>query len=152
DAQLNLKQNQGAIDAFKDASDESKEPEKIATARASALLVKRSNAGVYTRKSPTTQPSDPKTFSLVDPDKRKDALLALAEDEAQALDPKAKAAATGKSLKPIADMFQAVKDMRDAELAATGKTDRADALIAPLATHAKDLSADELKRQKQRVD
>ena len=152
EAQLQLKANSQAVAMFKDAAEETTEPEKIATARASALLVKRSNNGKYTRKSPATQPAGEKTFDVTDPAKRKDAFVALAEDEAAALEPKAKAAAAGKSLKPIADMFQMVEDLRAAELAGTGKTDRTDGLITPLAAHAKTLTGDEVQRQKQRVD
>jgi hypothetical protein len=152
EAQLQLKSSPQALSSFKDASDETKEPEKSATARATALLIKRSNNGKFTRKSPTTQPGAGKTIDILDPVKRKDALGALADDEAAALEPKVKAASGGTSLKPIADMFQAVRDLRDAELAAAGATPRTDAIIGPLAEHATKLSGDEVKRLKQRVD
>jgi len=155
ESHLQLKQQAAAAAAFEEASKvEAIDKQKQAVADSMVLLVKRSQQNQYTRKSPTSQPSEPKTIDLLDQDKRKDAFAALAADELATLQPKAKAAATGTSLKPIAEMLKSLDDLKKAEMAAGGSSDTplTTALVAPLATHAKDLSSKEVAQQKAKVD
>jgi hypothetical protein len=155
EAHLALKQQPAAGAAFEEASKvEAIDKVKKATADSMVLLVKRSQQGQFTRKSPTSQPSEPKTFDLLDQSKRKDAFAALAADELAALQPKAKAASSGTSLRPIADLLKSLDNLKQAEMAASASNDTplADGLVAPLASRAKDLSSKEVAQQKAKVD
>jgi hypothetical protein len=155
EAHLNLKQAPAASSAFDEASKlKDLEKTKMAVADAMVLLIKRSSGLVYKRKSPTTQPGDEKAIDLVDRDKRKAAFAALAADEQLALQPKVKAATSGNSLRPIADMLKSLDDLKTAEMASTDSTDTplTAALVAPLAKHAKDLTAKEVSGMKSTVD
>jgi hypothetical protein len=155
EAHLALKQQPAASSAFEEASKlEGIDKVKKATADSMVLLVKRSQQGQFTRKSPTSQPSEPKNFDLLDQSKRKDAFAALAADELAALQPKAKAATSGTTLRPIAELLKSLDNLKQAEMAANNSPDTplADGLVAPLASRAKDLSAKEVQQQKSRVD
>jgi hypothetical protein len=158
EAHLNLKQGPAAVSAFEEASKiKDLDRQKLAVADATVLLVKRSPGMTYKRKSPGAQPSggdDDNKIDITDRDKRKEAFAALAADEQAALQPKAKAAAAGKSLRPIAEMLKSLDDLRNAEMAASGtsETPLAAALVAPLAKHAKELTDKELLNQKATVD
>ncbi len=155
EANLQLKQSSAAVSAFNDAgNDKGLDEKKSAVANASALLVKRSVNGIYNRKGPSTQPADPKSIDISDTSLRKPAFAALAADEAAALENKAKAAAAGTSLKPIAEMTKSIGDLREAEIASRDDTTTpiTDGLLSPLATHAKELSTAAITRMKSQVE
>lgn len=155
EAHLQLKQQTAAASAFEEAGKvEGADKVKKAVADSMVLLIKRSQQFQYNRKSPTSQPSEPKTIDLLDTNKRKDAFGALAADELAALQPKIKSAIGGTSLKPIADLLKSLDNLKQAEMAAsaTADTPLTDGIIAPLASRAKDLSAKEVAQQKTKVD
>ena len=153
EAQAQLKQPGPAASAFAEAAKEAQtDKNKAAVASATGLLIKRSQTFVYKRKSPTTQPSDPKEIDVLDPTKRKDGFAALAADELAALQPKVKAATSANNLKPVIELMKSMEDLRNAELAAEGNTSKSDSLLPPLAAHSKELSAKYVADQKRVVD
>ncbi|MGH7176465.1 MAG: hypothetical protein ACREJC_03705 [Tepidisphaeraceae bacterium] len=145
EAHLQLKTNSAAMAAFTEAAKDSKTSIEGATARAMIVLMKKSQAFAYNRKTPTTQPGDAKSIDILDRAKRKDAFAALAADELAAVKPKLKTAQNAKQLAPIVDALKALGNVRDAELAATGTSDQVDQLMPPLAQHAHELIASTLK-------
>ncbi|MBC8108697.1 MAG: hypothetical protein H7Z14_19090 [Anaerolineae bacterium] len=153
EAHAQLKQPAPAASAFADAAKEAAADKKrAALASSTALLIKRSQAFVYKRKSPTTQATDSKEIDVLDPAKRKEGFAALAADELAVLQPKVKAATTANNLKPVVDVMKSMDDLRNAELASAGNTSMSDSLLPPLATHSKELSAKYVAEQKQKVD
>lgn len=153
EAHAQLKQPAPAGRAFADAAKEAgTQKDRVAVASSTALLIKRSQTFVYKRKSPTTQPSDPKEIDVLDPAKRKQGFAALAADELAVLRPKVKSATTANNLKPVVELMKSMDDLRNAELASAGNTAMTDSLLPPLATHSKELSAKYLADEKARVD
>lgn len=155
DAHLNLKQGPAASSTFDEAS-KIKDLDKVKMAKADGmvLLIKRGQSGVYKRKSPATQPGEEKQFDLTDRDKRKAAFAALAADEQTSLQPRVKSAASGSSLRPIAEILKGLDDLKTAEMAANESTDTplSAALVAPLASHARELTSREVADMKAKVD
>ncbi len=153
EAHTQLKANSAAIAAFNEAA---KEPnithDKAAIASASANLIKSSQGMVYKRKVPGTQPSDPKSYDVLDRENRKQAFAALAADLNSLLQSKAKAATTATNLRGVVDVLHALGDLKNAEIAAGDATPMADALLTPLVAHAKDLSSKALADDRNRVD
>ena len=153
EAHAQLKQPAPATSAFADAAKEAQaDKNRAAVASSTALLIKRSQSFVYKRKSPSTQPTDPKEIDVLDPAKRKDGFVALAADELAALQPKVKSATTANNLKPVVELMKSMSDLRNAELAAEGNTTKSDSLLPPLAAHSKELSAKYVADQKRIVD
>lgn len=155
EAHLQLKQTQAAALGFTEAVKQSNgDKKKAAVASATATLVKRSPAPAfsYARKSPTTQPSEAKTFNILDPSKRSDAFAAVAADEVATLKPRAKSAAAASSLRPTIELLKSLDDLRDAELAASGSTPLLDDLVGPLATRANELSQHAIDAEKTKVE
>lgn len=153
EALAQLKQPGPATSAFNEAAKESQtDKNRAAVASATGLLIKRSQSFVYKRKSPTTQPSDPKEIDVLDPTKRKDGFAALAADERAVLQPKVKSATSANNLKPVIELMKSMEDLRNAELAADGNTSKSDSLLPPLAAHSKELSAKYVAEQKRIVD
>jgi hypothetical protein len=153
EAHAQLKQPAPAVSAFQDAAKEAgAQKERAAVASSTALLIKRSQSFVYKRKSPTTQPSDPKEIDVLDPAKRKEGFAALAADELATLQPKVKSATAANNLKPVVDLMKSMDDLRNAELASAGDTKMSDELLPPLAAHSTELSAKYVADQKMKVD
>ena len=137
--------NQGAIDAMNQAAKENKDNAKSAECYATALLFKRSIAGLkYQPKtkdpaaagSLTGQPTALAPIDLTDMAQRKAALQALYLDERTAADAIVKPASLGTSLLPIANAAKSLVDLRTLELAATNSTLKTEAVSHDLAAHA----------------
>jgi hypothetical protein len=153
EAHAQLKQPGPASSAFNDAAKEAgADKNRAAVASATGMLIKRSQQFVYKRKSPTTQPSDPKEIDVLDAAKRKDGFAALAADELAALQPKVKSATSANNLRPVVELMKSMDDLQNAELAAYGNTSMSDSLLPPLAAHSKELSAKYVADQKRIVD
>ena len=153
EAHANLKQPGPASQAFNEAAKEAaSDKQRAAVASTTALIIKRSKSFVYKRKSPTTQPSDPKEFDVLDATKRKNAFAALAADELAVLQPKVKSATNANNLRPVIELMKSMGDLRSAELAANGTTAMSDSLLPPLAARSKDLSAKYVADQQIVVD
>src|SRR4051794_13841822 len=132
---LQLKEQSLATAAFADAIksiDDQTDPKEAATARAIALLVKRSRVFMFT---PRTAPRGqaPKPISILDLDQRPVAFAAMFEDARVDTLAKLKAAKSSKTLMPIVEAVNAAADLRVLELASTGKDELSAAQLDGLA-------------------
>src|SRR6185369_11837898 len=99
-----MKQNAPAAEAFTSAAKETTDAKEVGLCNATALLIKRSQNGMYTPKQPTTKPaagSKPAPIDITQPDARKEAMLALFNDESKAGLAKVDSLKKQKSLKPV---------------------------------------------------
>lgn len=129
ESHLRLKANSGATQALTEAAKAAPDDESAAEARALALLIKRSKNLQFTPKVAAGGKAGSGPIDITDDERRGDALAALYESERAALKPKLVKADKAKTLPPIAEAMKAAAELRDLELAATGKDeDTADTL------------------------
>lgn len=149
ESQIRLKQYTPAAEAFTSAAKETKDSKSITTYNATALLVRRSTAGKYQPKQPSTQPgrsgARQEAIDIAEPEDRKEAMNALFIDESKLATPKIEAAIKQQQLKPIVDAIKQVTDLRSLELASTGKEAKTEALFGSLGTRASELMSTAVK-------
>jgi len=147
EAHLQLKAGPTAISAFNDAADVATDPKDAATARATSLLVKRSDQFKY-------KPQTGGHAKVVAHDilaERKAAFEALREDELAAVTPKVRFARGAKTLPAIIDVVKATQNLRALETVTTGDTAETRKLLDGLAEHAAELMDDEIFAMESRV-
>ncbi|HEV2295559.1 MAG TPA: hypothetical protein VGR35_17050 [Tepidisphaeraceae bacterium] len=136
-----------ALQAFESAA-QSREPEQVGEARASALLIRRSTERKYKpRGKPDAEPID-----IVDRASRRKAAAALLEDELARLQDELDAARTASTLVPILDVVEPMLDLRSLEYLATGgKGERTQKIAAEINERARELILREVEMIEERV-
>ena len=122
EAYLQLKQQSGAIEAYKQAIKETDDPVKAGVPKAMLTLIQRSKQLVYTPK-PSNDPTKPVApLDITDAKQRKQALTALFEEEWKPTQTKIDALKRkgATQLPPILEAASLAGEMRGLELAATG--------------------------------
>jgi hypothetical protein len=120
ESHLRLKANSMALESFATAASAAPDEKAAADARALAMLVKRSKNLQFTPKAAGAGKGA--AIDITDAKRRPEALEALYLEEKALAKPKVLAADKGKTLPPIATALKSVQELRDLELAATGKT------------------------------
>jgi len=138
EALLQSKQTSTAIDAFGQARKEAKNDAAAAVAIATEQLVKRASNFIYTSKGKDKM-GQPQKFNVLDRATRKNAFLALFEDDFATLDPKVRAARQATSLTALLEVGQSILPLRALELAATDDNVKIKEALQGLGQHAKDL-------------
>jgi hypothetical protein len=157
ESHLQLKQFSLASDAFMGASKVMSDPNDAGLMKAMAILIRRSGNGIYQPRQPTTRPVDaaggkPAPINIIEIEGRKEALLALFNDEAKVASIKLEPLKKVPSLPPLMDGIKQIGDLRTIEMAATGKDDTTKAMIAGLAAHATELMSGAIKSMSDNVD
>ena len=149
DTLMQLKQQASAMASLTDAVKaitEQTDPKVAVQARATLVLLKRSQVFAYTPKAPPAAP-----ISLLDMPKRKTAYTALLADMRAEVAAKTKVAKAGKTLPPIIEAIRGISDMRSVEMMAT-ESDTDSAQIADdLATQGKTLMDDAVQTMSKRA-
>lgn len=140
DSLLHLDDPVTALQAY-EAAAQSREPRQVGTARATALLIRRSTDLKYTpRSGPDAAPID-----IVDRDSRRKAAAALLEDELARRRAELAAAKQATTLEPILDLVEPVLDLRSLEYLATdGEGERMREIAADIDQRARELIEREL--------
>ena len=148
EALLRTKQADAAARAFEDAAWETTDPAARAEGLATALLVRRANAGlqyVGRRPDPQDRTRTPPPADVVGAESRKRATAILFADELAANRKRIEAAAASTSLKDALDLMPALHDLAALERTATGGTettaDLATGFDARIATHLEEAAA-----------
>jgi hypothetical protein len=154
---LRLKQPAPSSEAFSSAAKEATDEKLIGQCNATALLVKRSTNGMYQPKQPSApsagaSPGRAAPIDIIDPNSRKDAMLALFNDESKTVLAKAESLKKQKSLPPVADGIKQLGQLRALELAATGSDATCKQAVADLGSHANQLMQAELKKMGEQVE
>jgi len=137
DASLHLHSKGQAMDAFRSAMSATTKTDEVATATATAELIRRaSGTFTYTRKTKADKDDKPLPIDIVEPDSRKLAFAALETDLLAMEKPKMNDAMKSTSLPRIAAVATD-KDLlllRTVEIASTGKDEDTQQLLGDLAT------------------
>ena len=144
---LRMKQFKTAGDAFGAAAKETKDDVRAATARATQRLVKEAKGPEINRTFP--RKDEPlQTASLLEKDKRADALRIVYQDLTAAAEPKVKEATRARTLPPIEEALTLLLELRDFELASPEEDNEAkhDEACKDLGERAQKLIAKELDR------
>ena len=145
---LEMKQQASAIaslnEAIKAITDQT-DPKFAIQARATLILVKRSQAFGYAPKTPPAKP-----IGILDMAQRKAAYTALLADLHAEVTAKAKAAKAGKSLPPIIEAVRSISDMRSVEMMARDSDTESMQFADDLATQAKTLMTDAVQTMSKR--
>jgi hypothetical protein len=155
-----------AVDAFAAAQKETTDEHEKAIARATEIVVKKSQTLKYKTSNapPSTQPSTQpqvetkkgeKPLEMIDvvaKDSRERAIKALWADEWAAAGPKIAAAKTAKTLPAIVSSVKPLGDLRFIELAATHADEKTKTALAELADHATGLITAEINTMETRVN
>ena len=153
EAHLRLKAGDAAAQSFRLAAEQTDDRERVAIARATEQLIRRSRGLVYTpRREVKGQPAKREPIDIVDPEQRKAALRAMFADEMAELAPKVAVAKAGKTLPPALKAMQAARDLRTLELAANGSADQVEGVVDGLKDFCKDLLNHTMERMTKRVD
>lgn len=123
ESHLRLKANSAATKALAEAAKAAPDDEAKAKARALSILIKRSKNLQFTPKVAAGGKAAASAIDITDLERRPDAFSALYEGERAAMKPALTAADKAKTLPPIAKAMKAAAELRDLELAATGKDD-----------------------------
>lgn len=137
DASLHLHSKGQAMDAFRSAISATTKTDEMATATATAELIRRASGTLtYTRKTKTDKDDKPLPIDIVEPDSRKLAFAALETDLLAIEKPKMDAAMKSTSLEQIA-AAATDKDLamlKAVEIASTGKPDDTQQMLGDLGT------------------
>ena len=153
EANLRLKQNPAASDAFAAAARqiESSDADRAAKLRAVAMLVKRAKGTTYV---PRTGPgkAKPDPIDLLDEDSRKRAIDALYEDEAADVMARVNSLRKSNTLPAIAEASKRLKDLADLERASRGSDEETRGRLLKLGEDARQLVTVSLRKMDTRVD
>jgi hypothetical protein len=148
---LKLRDAKSAAAAFALAVKEAPDEKSAAVDRATETVVKRSkNLAVTPR--PTKARPKPEPIDVSDPEKREAAFEALLEEAKEAAAPKLKAAKGAKTLPPIVEAIESIRDLRALELAATGEDAQVQAMVTELSEQAHELMSDATQDMTELVD
>jgi hypothetical protein len=142
ETQLRLKAYGAAEQAFNAAAGETDNRTLAAVDLSTSVLIRKSRAGQY---QPTAKVdgSFPGPISVIDPESRKWALLALFRDELAGDGPKITAVRDALTIDPICAVAPLVTDLKVLEIAATeGHDDQTRQLISETAKHAQEMMGD----------
>lgn len=146
---LEMKQQASAVaslnEAIKAITDQT-DPKIANQARATLILVKRSQLFAYSPKTPPAKP-----IGILDMAQRKAAFTALLADLRAEVGAKAKTAKSGNSLPPIIEAVRSISDMRAVEMIATESDTESQQLAKDLAGQAKTLMADAVQSMSKRA-
>jgi hypothetical protein len=148
ECQLQLQNRLGAATAFKLAAKAADSPQKLADARANALVVERSTNGKFIPKVGNER--EPIDILLIDG--RKHAMAALADELWTPVRPQVDAALRASQLPPIEQVFQRVADVYCLELASDGTAERGEKVLRELGGHAYQLMRAEVNKCADRQD
>lgn len=134
---LRLKQQPLAVDGFEKAASATDNENDRCVATATALLLKKSTAFAYKpRTSGDGKPAE--SIDIVEPEPRKQALLALFEDEWKLKQAALKRARQSGSLPQLSSAVEMVSELRTLEVASTGKDERCREAVAGIVDAAAD--------------
>jgi hypothetical protein len=158
EAHLKLKESAAAAAAFEAASKETTDKPAAAVAHMTSILIKKCIGTHFIPKAtadkriPGKSPTDRLTIDIVEPEMRKEALLALWQDERNAAEVKIKPATEGESVQPAIDAAPMVLRLHDYDFAAHGNDNDTNAAAGLIAAHARDLLGAMLEKMGIRVD
>ena len=146
-AHLQLKESALAASIYESAARNAPDKASAALARSNAYLIKHSVGLHYIPKATFNsqvdggKPDDHPTIDIVDPEKRKEALLALWQDQKNSIDPLLAPAldADKSTVKIILEAIPVITRLRDFDLAAHGSDEETKKSADPMAEHAKAL-------------
>jgi tetratricopeptide (TPR) repeat protein len=141
-----LGNNVPAADAFQKAAQAAADPRASATARANALVARKSPKHIY------ALPGGAGSIDVADPAVRKQAFVAMREEQDKALRPTLAKAKQATTLPPMFQALPAVLDLAALEYAANGAAPEAKATLTDLGTHALRLISDEMRHLNHRID
>lgn len=148
---LRLKAMPPAADAFGEAARATDDPKKSSTARATELLIRQSGNGRYAPRATDERGKPFPPIDVIDPDSRTQAMNALLVDVQIRAGPLVDKAMSANTLAPIADVAEAIDDLRSVELVATGKDEKTTRLAGRLGQRARELLAHETELMSTRV-
>ena len=148
ESQLQLKDRMGASTAFRSAVTAAQDPMQIAAARANALIVEKSNMGMYKPRSALS--STP--IDIMQLDARKQAMLAMADDLSKQYKGQIDSALTATSLPPIEKVFTPVADIYFLQTFATGQPGEMDKTLRELGARAFKLMQSAIGTTVERID
>lgn len=157
EAHLKLKESVVAASAFEAASKETEDKPKAALAHTTAVLIKKCIGTNYVPKAgnekriPGKSANEHITIDIIDPESRKQALLALWQDERNALEKQYKAATEGANLQAPIDAAPIISRLHDYDLAAHGNDGDTAQAAGLIATHSKDLLLAMLEKMNTRI-
>src|SRR5271170_1848947 len=152
EAYIGLKSTDAAIGTFTAAAKATSDPQELAVAKCTVLLLKSSSPTAYVPKTAPAGGVKPGPIPLNDPLQRPAAFTALLDDQLSALQPKIDDAAKSPQLPPIYPVLQQLDGMKDLDLVANGNTDRTVKLSAGLLDHAHNMIVAALKGMWARLD
>ncbi|HWE04157.1 MAG TPA: hypothetical protein VG326_17250 [Tepidisphaeraceae bacterium] len=159
ESHFRLKENPLAVNAFDAAAKLAPDALSAATARTTAVLIRKSTGIHYAPKAANqrvkgAKPAELVTIDILEPDARKQALAALWQDEKDAAQA-AIDAATGtdnKSMQAVLDATPMVAHLRDYDLAAHGNDEMSKKIAGEIAAHGRDLLTEMIEKLTIRLD
>jgi len=162
ESQLQLKQMAPASESYAAAAKEAKDPGLADLYRATSVLIKRSPGGNYLPKQPSTKPAGAASaapagkaepINIIEMKTRKEALVALFNDESKVVGAKIDSLKNQNSLSPtLMDGIKQVGDLRGIEMVATGADTTSSQMLATVGGHVSDLINNAMKQMTQDVD
>jgi hypothetical protein len=141
---LALDDPRAAKRAFEEAQT-SVENDIALTAHGYVTLLNHSKLSIY------TPPAGQQPIDLVDPSKQPEAFAAVLNSELPAFETAAAAAAKADNLSPAIALVPKLLDLASVEYAATAKVERVQPIAKQVGAHARDLIAQELAAQDQKI-
>lgn len=127
-----------AAQAFAAAAKQEHDPAKAAVNKATEVMIRRSEGGIYTARIGSAGSGNAKSNQahLSSTAERADALPMLFADESALFDAKLKIGRTAQTLEELQPVVEDAETLRQLELAATGKDGRTRQYLSELADHA----------------
>lgn len=147
ECRLQLKDRLGSASAFKSASKVAGSMPELAAARANALIVERSSAGLYTPRT-----AGGTALDIMNPDSRKQAMIALQSELWQKDKPQIDAALRATQLPPIEQVFNKVADIYCLEMFSQGDARNTEKVMRELGGRAYDLMQTEMTKLASRIE
>src|SRR5688500_6919375 len=151
DAHLKMKANEAAAVAFRQAAAATEDPQHVAVAKATEMLIRRSQKLAYTPKK-VARGGKAEPIDIVDPESRQGALAALFVDEVGPLLPKVEAAKNATSVVPMIKAMAAAREVEFLERAANGSADQVGGIVLTLGEKGEAMLSKVMEKATKRVD
>ena len=159
---MHIKSSAGAAQAFAEAAKLAPDHNAKAVDEATDLLIRKSTGMIYHPREDqkpgkkliddASKTESSAGIEIIEPDKRKEAMNLLYDNETSAIGPKVKEAMEGKSLAPILTVVKGCTELHVLELAAKGTEDDTKDLVSKLAEHARNLMKEAIQTMDDDVD
>jgi hypothetical protein len=153
DAHLMLKQTSWGLESYAAAAKEPGDAKVTAVARATEVLLRRSNVNGYVPKTvPVERGKRPEPIAVAERESRKKAMAALLVDEMAVFRPKLKRALAAPVLGETVELAGGIADLGAVEIAATGDDAEVRKAAAALSDHATAVMSEAIRSMDKRVD